>query len=89
MMSVAPYLPTNWEWVDLYEKKMGLTALVAYSRKLHSYFYHLPEGAMVEISDLVRYENLDLFTKCITRFMTEGSLKLQFYDNYSKIIKLR
>lgn len=89
-MTVKPYIMTDnrdWEWVDRYAEKMGDKALVEYSRKLFNYLHSLPDETEIVISDVVKAENAELFTKCICRFQFEGTLNLQFSADFKRLRK--
>ena len=77
----------DWEWVDVYAKKIGDKALVDYSRKLFNYLHALPNDSETEVSRIVKRENEDLFAKLVCRYSYEGTLNLQFSADFKRIRK--
>lgn len=77
----------DWDWVDEYEKKMGLDALCKYSRELFNYLFNLPDESEIVIADIVKKENEDLFAKCVCRYSYEGTLNLIFSADMTKLRK--
>ena len=78
---------TDWDWVDRYAKQMGDKALVDYSRKLFNYLHALPDDSEIEVSQIVKRENEDLFAKLICRYNYENTLNICFSADFKKIRK--
>lgn len=77
----------DWAWVNEYAEKMGDRALVEYSHRLYTFLNDLPDGSVVEVERVVKAGNADLFAKCVSRFIYEGVLDLQFSADYRRIRK--
>ena len=78
---------TDWDWVERYAKQMGDKALVDYSRKLFNYLHALPDDSEIEVSQIVKRENEDLFAKLICRYNYENTLNICFSADFKKIRK--
>lgn len=79
----------DYGWLDDYAELIGLDKVMAYYYRIYRYFYHLPEGAEVEIARMVQQSNRDLFVKCVCHIIYEDVIRLQFVHKYRSIKKLK
>ena len=74
-------------WFHEYARAMGKSKFYAYANKLFE-FLHSAAPGKIEIEPLVKFENEDLFAKCVCWFIYENILPIHFSDDYQSIIKI-
>lgn len=90
MKNLTQYIPQDHSWIKDYQKKMGADELGKYYNRVFLKMYNMKEDERLNIINIVKEENFDVFMKCLCAAIDElATYGINFYLINSDTILVR
>lgn len=82
MDSYAIYRLTDWDWINVYKQKMGISQFQDYVNGVYDELLRMKIGNSFSLESNVKEENRELFIKIVCMFIQEGNYDYEFSLDY-------
>lgn len=87
MDSYAIYRLADWDWINIYKQKMGVSRFHDYVNDVYGELIRMKVGNSFSLESNVKEENRELFIKIVCMFIQEGNPDYEFSKDYKYVIR--
>lgn len=86
-MDFSAYKMVNFDWIKIYQDKLGRTVFYAFIDKVYGILNRMEEGQVFNLSTDISItdRNRDLFIKVACMYINEGNENYSFSNDYTLI----